>query len=434
MAPSYANIFMGWLERNLLSASPLKPIFWRRYMDDIFLVWTHGRKSLDNFLEKANSFHPTIKFSWAIYIFIRNSISWCFGLTCRRFPWDRFVFYKPTDTFNYLHWSSCHPFHTKKSIPYSLAFRLVRICSTKHALDRRLNELKEHLLSRGFPLPIVDSAIKRALQSPRNRALVRRRPGHASAKPDRIPFVLTYNPALPNIHSIIHTFFPLLHTSDRCKKAIPLPPLVSYRRPSNLRNALVRARCSTLPASDPGFVPCGSPRCKTCQHTSPSDTFTSSVTKKSYHIRQHLSCTSSKLVYLITCRKCNKQYVGQTEQSLRQRMNSHRFSINHNTDTPVAKHFNQPDHSLNDLHIVAIDHLPSADTHSRLNKETFWIYTLQSLDPHGINIQEQLSFPIATRLSLPSTAWYSLCRLILVECFLLSTLSPSFYSSCMYRV
>ena len=138
----------------------------------------------------------------------------------------------------------------------------------------------------------------------------------------------------------------------------------------------------------------------TCPHTSTASTFSSTVTNKSFPIRQHMTCCSTKLIYLITCLKCNMQYVGLTEQTLRQRMNSHRFSINHNTDTPVARHFNLPSHSLNDLRIIAIDHLPSVDNHSRLNKETFWIYTLQSLQPQGMNIKEQQSFPIATKLSL----------------------------------
>ncbi len=38
VAPSYANIFMGELEAELLSESSPAPIIWKRYIDDIFLV------------------------------------------------------------------------------------------------------------------------------------------------------------------------------------------------------------------------------------------------------------------------------------------------------------------------------------------------------------------------------------------------------------
>ena len=48
MAPAYANVFMGDLERKLLAQSPLKPFIWWRYMDDIFMVWTMERKNSTN--------------------------------------------------------------------------------------------------------------------------------------------------------------------------------------------------------------------------------------------------------------------------------------------------------------------------------------------------------------------------------------------------
>ena len=39
------------------------------------------------------------------------------------------LFCKPTDTHQYLHKKSCHPWHTKKAIPFGQALRLRRICS-----------------------------------------------------------------------------------------------------------------------------------------------------------------------------------------------------------------------------------------------------------------------------------------------------------------
>ena len=54
MTPAYANLFMGDLERKLLAQSPLKPFIWWRYIDDIFMVWTHGEEN------SANSLHTLI--------------------------------------------------------------------------------------------------------------------------------------------------------------------------------------------------------------------------------------------------------------------------------------------------------------------------------------------------------------------------------------
>ncbi|GFN73729.1 hypothetical protein PoB_000023500 [Plakobranchus ocellatus] len=107
MAPSYANLFMGELENKI----------WLRYIDDIFLIWTHGRSNLDTFIAHANNFHPSIKFSSTISSshvpFLDVLISLSDGIR------HTDLYSKPTDTFNYIHWSSCHPYHTKKNIPYS---------------------------------------------------------------------------------------------------------------------------------------------------------------------------------------------------------------------------------------------------------------------------------------------------------------------------
>ena len=42
MAPCYANIFMPELEESFLSGYPYKPLANYRYIDDIFIIWSHG--------------------------------------------------------------------------------------------------------------------------------------------------------------------------------------------------------------------------------------------------------------------------------------------------------------------------------------------------------------------------------------------------------
>lgn len=395
MAPSYANIFMGILETDIIEKFPIKPYLWLRYIDDIFMIWTHGQQKLNEFIEHINSFHPTIKFTANSSVkqvpFLDVLVTMDDGIL------QTDLYSKPTDTFNYLHWKSCHPYHTKKSIPYSLAFRLVRICSTSDSLTRRLDELRKHLRSRGFPRSQIDAAFQKATSLSRHEAIKRK--NKSKKNNDRIPFVLTYNPRLPNFATILHTFFPILQTSDRCKKAIPHVPLVSFRKPPNIRSKLVRARVDSGHSTTKGFDPCRSSRCKTCNHSSTSTNFTSEFNGKRFDILQSISCFSYNLIYLITCLKCKKQYVGQTEQTLRQRMNSHRHTIINNKDTPVARHFNLPGHHINHLHVIGIDAFPTDNRYLRLNKETFWIHTLQTLEPKGINVLEQNSYPISHRLT-----------------------------------
>ena len=63
MAVAFANIFMAKIEIEILRQSNTKPIFWKRSIDDVISMWNTSRDKIEDFLLKANSFHPTIKFT-----------------------------------------------------------------------------------------------------------------------------------------------------------------------------------------------------------------------------------------------------------------------------------------------------------------------------------------------------------------------------------
>ncbi|KAL8582787.1 hypothetical protein ACOMHN_061110 [Nucella lapillus] len=58
-------IAMGWLERRMLTTSPwsVEQELWRRFIDDILLLWTQGEERLQLFLQWLNQQHDTIKFT-----------------------------------------------------------------------------------------------------------------------------------------------------------------------------------------------------------------------------------------------------------------------------------------------------------------------------------------------------------------------------------
>ena len=70
---SLSVISMADLEKRLLQASPIQPFLWKRFIDNIFSVEVKGRKffffffferkEVTDFVNFANSFHPTIKFT-----------------------------------------------------------------------------------------------------------------------------------------------------------------------------------------------------------------------------------------------------------------------------------------------------------------------------------------------------------------------------------
>ena len=108
MAGVFANIFMGKVETDrILSQSAFKPLVWKRYIDDIFSLWTINRDEIKQFIEQANNHHPTIKFTAEISERETTILD-----TSIRFQNDAVLdvrtHFKPTEAFQYTHFSSSH--------------------------------------------------------------------------------------------------------------------------------------------------------------------------------------------------------------------------------------------------------------------------------------------------------------------------------------
>ena len=63
MALSYASLFLGKLEMDLLGSCDKTPLIWLKFLGDIFMIWNHSKKNVHNFISKINNCHATIKFT-----------------------------------------------------------------------------------------------------------------------------------------------------------------------------------------------------------------------------------------------------------------------------------------------------------------------------------------------------------------------------------
>ncbi|KAJ8039742.1 hypothetical protein HOLleu_13841 [Holothuria leucospilota] len=395
MAPAYGNIFMSVFERDLLSGSCNQPYVWLRYIDDVFVIWTHGEAKLNEFLSYINSFNPSIQFTWEYardcVNFLDVSISVDTGGTITA---DLYV--KPTDTHQYLLASSCHPNHTKRSIPYSQALRILRICSNLETARLRCSELADSLVKRGYNRNKVNSQIERAITNFSNPTSMRE---SYSTRP--VFFNVQFHPSLPDIRGILQRYMPLLHQSDTMKTAVPTLPIISFSQPPNLSKTLCRAKLRQPAggndrASKPPRI-CGKKRCKLCSSLICSAHITSTANNKTFKcFNRDTSCDSQWVVYVIQCPVCNLQYVGQSN-NFRSRMNGHKSDFRLYAAGKLSKMDNKLlydhliHHNLDYFHVYIVDYVHVANSsrqqlHQLLNrKERKWIWDLSSTAPYGLN-------------------------------------------------
>ena len=144
MAVSFANIFMAKIETTLIQQSETMPKEWRRCIDDIFSVWDSDKNDVDQFIEQAYKFHPTIKFKAEIS---ENEITFLDtvvfkGERLKKNPFWTSKLTKPTETFQYTHFNSCHPPGVKNGFIKGEAMRLLRTNSSKTTFEESLVKFK----------------------------------------------------------------------------------------------------------------------------------------------------------------------------------------------------------------------------------------------------------------------------------------------------
>ena len=98
-----------------------------------------------------------------------------------------------------------------------------------------------------------------------------------------------------------------------------------------------------------------------------------------------MDCSSKNVIYLITCRQCEIQFVGKTSQTLRNRMNNHRNRLKQLGNFYLYNHFNSDGLSLDDISIMPIEAVfhPSEDTTAIGSKLRTILHTLSK---HLLNI------------------------------------------------
>ena len=329
---------------------------------------------------------------------------------------DLKTYQKPNNLYQYLDYSSAHHKTIFQSIVLGECARYVRSNTRPETFQATTVAFQKRLQERGYPNKMTGKLISRIKFPERQRYLRQSNNSQQRQTPPPPLFKCHSPPRFNHLKNII------LQGYDKINHLVRKPCFVTLAHP-NLSKSLIRAAVNptteqmfdiviqlesvaqTTQHTTTGFLPklretasmvrpCYNTRCKTCTHLNCSTVFSSTVTRRNYPIRHKATCTSSNVIYLITCSKCKKQYVGMTTKQLNVRINHHRSNVLCKKKIYLCVHFNLPDHSLKNLRVQVIDRVLSNgpdSLHQLRALERYWIGTLKTVQPLGLN--NSLGFP-----------------------------------------
>ncbi|XP_015111508.1 uncharacterized protein LOC107037456 [Diachasma alloeum] len=136
-------------ENEALKSAAQKPAVWFRYVDDTFVIWSHGRTGLNQFLEFLNAQHPSIKFTMKIE---QNGCLPFLDVSVRcneDGTLSHQVYRKPTHTDRYLNAASRQHPSQKNSVISSLMYRALTISQSSN-VNSEVEHLETALAKNGY--------------------------------------------------------------------------------------------------------------------------------------------------------------------------------------------------------------------------------------------------------------------------------------------
>ena len=191
-----------------------------------------------------------------------------------------------------------------------------------------------------------------------------------------------YDPRLPALPSIMKKHWRTMVENDpHLKEAFPLPPLVAYKRPPNIRDKLIRAK---VPPTEQrpkrnivGMTKCRN--CPICPFIMEGKTVKSTASKFSIDINKPVNCQSRNILYCIQCDRCRVQYIGESERTLQERFSEHKgYAQNNKSNKSTGEHFSQRGHRISDMKVTIIEKMFNSDPAFRKEREKFYIMKMNS--------------------------------------------------------
>ena len=152
---------------------------------------------------------------------------------------------------------------------------------------------------------------------------------------------------------------------------------MAYKRPPNIRDNLIRAKIPRPNPNKPkrnllGMKQCLN--CGVCPYVRVGKSVRSTNNNYQIEINTSVNCSSINVIYMVGCKKCTQQYIGETERSVRERFREHMGYVTASLkNKATGQHFNEPGHKVSDMTITVIEKVFNKDPRYRKQREKMFI-------------------------------------------------------------
>ena len=306
LAPPFAILFMHSLETCLLADSLVLPVLYKRYIDDVIILWTHGEERLLELIQHFNAGHDRLKFTyelssskgWIDYMDVTIAIQQSGQMTYR-------LFQKPCNSGLLIDYASAVPHHIKLAVARSQFLRAQRLSSNDTMCKESEQKIQDQLQLNHYPESLIINA-REAARKPK-----RRRRGNPCCAFLKLPY------KSDRVH----------HSVSKAIRKHKLPVRVVYEHAGSLKRQLCHS--AQIPPScikEPNIR-------KTKRRGRPLGPC---LTCKSGGVK---ICLKKNVIYRLQCKLCREKYIGETGRTLETRLEEHNGEARRRTvDKPWGDH------------------------------------------------------------------------------------------------
>ena len=216
------------------------------------------------------------------------------------------LYHKPTDIQRCLPFTSSHPNHCKRNIPFCLPWRICTIAENNAEKLKNFENVKSNLSKYHYPDSLIKQGLQEALSIPQKDLEKPKR----SSNGNILPFITTFNPNNPNIYST-SLFSVNCLKNNNVSTFHNIKRMQSKRQSPNLKKLLPKAEKLKVLL---GTFNCSHRRCECFNYPLINDHYTFKNIQITFKLKNRFICDTFNLICVVICDTCKEEFIGKTDE------------------------------------------------------------------------------------------------------------------------